>query len=78
MLILRLKNVQASGKTYISPSPMSPPLFQSMSGDDDILDATPRKKKLFSLQNGALQTGLKEMLTEVEGRTKLLGKEYED
>ncbi|EEB10104.1 lipocalin-1 interacting membrane receptor, putative [Pediculus humanus corporis] len=68
----RLENVQKNGKAYISPPPIFPSMFESVTGEDDILENTPKKKKLFSLQNGALQMGLKLMLSKVEKKTKLL------
>lgn len=53
---------------------MSPPDCTSLSGEDDILESTPRRRKILSLQNGALQMGLNEMLSEIENRSKTLGK----
>ena len=51
-------------------------MFESVTGEDDILENTPKKKKLFPLQNGALQMGLKLMLSKVEKKTKLLGMKF--
>lgn len=71
----RIENVQTTGKSYISPAPMSPPDCTSLSGEDDILESTPRRRKILSLQNGALQMGLNEMLNEMENRSKTLDKQ---
>nr|CAD7606780.1 unnamed protein product [Timema genevievae] len=63
----RLTLARTTGRTYLSPPPMSPPP-SAMSCDD--LDST-----VMGLQNGALQSGLGEALSRVERRRRILDKQ---
>ncbi|CAG2058684.1 unnamed protein product, partial [Timema podura] len=62
----RLTLARTTGRTYLSPPPMSPPP-SAMSCDD--LDS------VMGLQNGALQSGLGEALSRVERRRRILDKQ---
>nr|CAD7266967.1 unnamed protein product [Timema shepardi] len=63
----RLTLARTTGRTYLSPPPMSPPP-SAMSCDD--LDST-----VMGLQNGALQSGLGDALSRVERRRRILDKQ---
>jgi hypothetical protein len=51
------------------------PQVNNTSDVDVLVSNSPRRRKLLLLQNGALQTGLKEMLCEVEEKCRLLDKQ---
>uniref|UniRef100_T1HA65 RRM domain-containing protein n=1 Tax=Rhodnius prolixus TaxID=13249 RepID=T1HA65_RHOPR len=59
----RLRQVIENGKTYMKPEPMCPPLSKDSVEDDH---------SLYSLQNGALQIGLKHRLDVVKKNRQLL------
>ncbi|XP_022919593.1 protein Lilipod [Onthophagus taurus] len=65
----RLKHAQYTGKSYVSPSPMSLG-FQPPVQDEYNLPNT-----LLRLRNGELQSGLSVRLTEVETKRKILDKQ---
>jgi hypothetical protein len=66
----RLSLATATGKSYVSPAPMCP-LPVSPGSEGDIMKIPP--DGLMKLQNGALQSGLGEMLSEIQSRRKVLG-----
>lgn len=66
----RLKHVQMTGKSYVSPAPMSLGLERPPVQDDDYH----LPDNLLKLQNGELASGLGERLIEIETMRKLLGK----
>ena len=66
----RLMQATSTGKSYMSPAPMCP-LPVNTGSEDDSLENPP--KGLMTLQNGALQSGLGEMLSNVQLKRKLLG-----
>lgn len=69
----RLKHAQVTGKSYMSPAPMSlnqaKPILQ---------DEYETPGELFRLRNGKLQSALGLRLTEVEVKRRLLGKCFVD
>lgn len=64
----RLRHAQSTGKSYVSPAPMSINECSPYMQDDYDLPSD-----LLKLKNGQLQTGLGTRLTEVETKRKLLG-----
>ncbi|XP_069687432.1 protein Lilipod isoform X2 [Periplaneta americana] len=68
----RLVQATATGKTYVSPSPMCP-LPVSPCCEDDVTESP--IGDLMTLQNGALQSGLGERLSEIQLRRKILDKQ---
>jgi hypothetical protein len=66
----RLSLATATGKSYVSPAPMC--LLPVSSGCEDDTVVNP-PHGLMTLQNGALQSGLGEKLSEIEFRRKVLG-----
>ncbi|XP_066591526.1 protein Lilipod [Prorops nasuta] len=66
----RLQHAKMTGKSYVSPVPMSPPGCGTILEDDEeLLSVSPG---LMSLRNGALQRGLAQRLEDVQKRRKLL------
>lgn len=69
-LCRRLQHAKATGKSYVSPVPMSPPNCNgSLDDEEELLSPNPG---LMCLRNGALQRGLTQRLEEVQMRRKLL------
>ncbi|XP_011313729.1 protein LMBR1L [Fopius arisanus] len=69
----RLEHAQSTGKSYVSPMPMSPPSCNIVPDDDEqLLVPNP---SLMGLKNGALQRGLTQRLNDVQKRSKLLDKQ---
>ncbi|XP_020292441.1 protein Lilipod [Pseudomyrmex gracilis] len=69
----RLQHVKATGKSYVSPVPMSPTAScSSQEEDEPLLSVSPN---LLCLQNGALQKGLSQRLIEVQTRRQLLNQQ---
>lgn len=65
----RLKHVQHTGKSYVSPAPMS------LDGCTPVIhDEYDLPNSILKLRNGELQTGLGSRLTEIETKRRLLGK----
>ncbi|XP_017891116.1 protein Lilipod isoform X5 [Ceratina calcarata] len=66
----RLQHAKATGKSYVSPVPMSIPNCGSvLEEDDELLNPNP---SLMCLRNGALQRGLSQRLEDVQKRRKIL------
>ncbi|XP_043289691.1 protein Lilipod [Venturia canescens] len=66
----RLQHAKATGKSYVSPVPMSPPgCNTSLDDEEELLCPNPG---LMCLRNGALQRGLSQRLEEVQMRRKVL------
>ncbi|XP_015591359.1 protein Lilipod [Cephus cinctus] len=66
----RLEHAKATGKSYVSPAPMSPPACGAVVDDEEEI---PRPNPgLMCLRNGALQRGLALRLVDVQRRRKLL------
>lgn len=71
--ILRLQHVKATGKSYVSPVPMSPPDCGSFTEEDEpLLSVNP---SLMCLRNGALQKGLAERLQDIQRQRQLLDRQ---
>ncbi|KAJ9579896.1 hypothetical protein L9F63_004447, partial [Diploptera punctata] len=68
----RLMQATSTGKSYLSPAPMCP-LPVSPGSEDDVTENPPNG--LMNLQNGALQSGLGERLSNVQLKRKLLDKQ---
>ncbi|PSN43707.1 Protein Lilipod [Blattella germanica] len=68
----RLMQATATGKSYLSPAPMCP-LPVSPGSEDDVMENP--LNGLMTLQNGALQSGLGERLSDIQMRRKLLDKQ---
>lgn len=64
----RLKHVQHTGKSYVSPAPMSLDECTPVIRDEYDLS-----NSVLKLRNGELQTGLGSRLTEIETKRRLLG-----
>ncbi|CAK9811715.1 Protein Lilipod [Anthophora plagiata] len=64
----RLQHAKATGKSYVSPVPMSIPTY-SVLEDDELLNASPN---LMCLRNGALQRGLAQRLDDIQKRRNTL------
>ncbi|XP_078036427.1 LMBR1-like protein lilipod [Augochlora pura] len=64
----RLEHAKATGKSYVSPVPMSIPAC-SILEDDELLNVNP---SLMCLRNGALQRGLSQRLEDIQKRRKVL------
>lgn len=65
----RLQHAKATGKSYVSPVPMSIPAYGSVLEDDELLNVNP---SLMCLRNGALQRGLSQRLEDVQHRRRTL------
>ena len=65
----RLQHAKATGKSYVSPVPMSIPAYGSVLEDDELLSVNP---SLMCLRNGALQRGLSQRLEDVQNRRRIL------
>lgn len=66
----RLSQARATSKSYVSPAPMCPlPVHPGC--EDDVMENP--SNGLMTLQNGALQSGLGERLSEIQSRRKVLG-----
>ncbi|XP_076178974.1 LMBR1-like protein lilipod isoform X2 [Ptiloglossa arizonensis] len=65
----RLEHAKATGKSYVSPVPMSISACGSMLEDDELLNVNP---SLMCLRNGALQRGLTQRLEDIQKRRKVL------
>lgn len=69
----RLEQAKATGKSYVSPVPMSPPECDALAHDDEeLLCPNPG---LLCLRNGALQKGLTQRLKDIQNRRKILDTE---
>ena len=71
-LIFRLQHVKVTGKSYVSPVPMSPATncgWLPHEDDEPLLCISPG---LLCLRNGALQKGLSQRLDDVQKRRQLL------
>jgi hypothetical protein len=66
----RLSQARATSKSYVSPAPMCPLPVHPGCEDDDVAK---QSNGLMGLQNGALQSGLAERLSEIQSRRKALG-----
>ncbi|KOC68425.1 Protein LMBR1L, partial [Habropoda laboriosa] len=64
----RLQHAKTTGKSYVSPVPMSIPTC-SVLEDDELLNAKP---SLMCLRNGALQRGLTQRLEDIQKRRSTL------
>lgn len=64
----RLKHVQSTGKSYVSPAPIVVDGCGNFAQDEFVLP-----EGLLKLRNGQLQAGLGARLTEIEMKRKLLG-----
>jgi hypothetical protein len=69
----RLEHAKATGKSYVSPVPMSPPGCGNLApdGDDDEEPLCPNPD-LMCLRNGALQRGLAQRLDDIQKRRHTL------
>ncbi|KAJ8668335.1 hypothetical protein QAD02_009998 [Eretmocerus hayati] len=67
----RLDHARATGKSYVSPVPMSPPGGSDYEPDDEGSPLCP-KPGLMSLRNGELQRGLAQRLEDIKRRRKTL------
>lgn len=65
----RLKHVQNTGKSYVSPSPIAVNCCGPIAQDEFVLP-----EELLKLRNGKLQAGLGAKLTEIEMKRKVLGR----
>lgn len=66
----RLQHAKATGKSYVSPVPMSIPNCGSVLEDDEpLLSPNPN---LMCLRNGALQRGLSQRLEDIQKRRRIL------
>ncbi|XP_076762132.1 LMBR1-like protein lilipod [Xylocopa sonorina] len=65
----RLQHAKTTGKSYVSPVPMSISTCGSMLEEDELLNASP---SLMCLRNGALQRGLTERLEDIQKRRNIL------
>lgn len=70
--LCRLQHVKATGKSYVSPVPMSLPGDSLMEEDEPLLSVNP---SLMCLRNGALQKGLAERLQDVQRRRQFLDRQ---
>lgn len=68
----RLEHAKATGKSYVSPVPMSPPGCGNLAPDDDEDEPLRPKPGLMSLRNGALQRGLAQRLEDIQKRRRTL------
>ncbi|XP_032678202.1 protein Lilipod [Odontomachus brunneus] len=69
----RLQHVKATGKSYVSPVPMSVPGCGSLIEEDEpLLSMNP---SLMCLRNGALQKGLAERLEDIQKQRQLLDRQ---
>ncbi|XP_012266650.1 protein Lilipod [Athalia rosae] len=66
----RLQHATATGKSYVSPAPMSPPTCGTIVEDEEELPIA--NPGLMCLKNGALQRGLTQRLEYIQQRRKLL------
>lgn len=70
--LLRLQHVKTTGKSYVSPVPMSTAIscgWSTHEDDEPLLCISPG---LLCLRNGALQKGLSQRLDDVQRRRQLL------
>ncbi|KAL2746170.1 protein Lilipod [Vespula maculifrons] len=65
----RLQHAKTTGKSYVSPVPMSLPGCNTMVEDDELLNLSPG---LMCLRNGALQRGLAQRLEDVQKKRNIL------
>ncbi|XP_003397105.1 protein Lilipod [Bombus affinis] len=65
----RLQHAKATGKSYVSPVPMSIPTYGLVLEDDEFLNVNP---SLMCLRNGALQRGLAQRLEDIQKRRSIL------
>lgn len=65
----RLQHAKATGKSYVSPVPMSIPAYGTVLEEDELLNVNP---SLMCLRNGALQRGLSQRLEDIQKRRKIL------
>ncbi|XP_046833604.1 protein Lilipod isoform X2 [Vespa velutina] len=65
----RLQHAKATGKSYVSPVPMSLPGCNATVEDDELLNLSPG---LMCLRNGALQRGLAQRLEDVQKKRNIL------
>ncbi|XP_043587512.1 protein Lilipod isoform X2 [Bombus pyrosoma] len=65
----RLQHAKATGKSYVSPVPMSIPTCGLVLEDDEFLNVNP---SLMCLRNGALQRGLAQRLEDIQKRRSIL------
>lgn len=65
--MFRLDQVTMNGSTFMSPEPMLERKEQNM---------TPTERKLWTLQNGKLKSGLTDRITIYQDRLEVLGKNY--
>lgn len=65
----RLQHAKATGKSYVSPVPMSILTCGLIFEDDEFLKANPN---LMCLRNGALQNGLTQYLKNIQKRRNIL------
>lgn len=65
----RLEHAKATGKSYVSPVPMSIPACGSVLEDEELFHVNP---SLMCLRNGALQRGLSQRLKDIQKRRKIL------
>ena len=73
LLFFRLEHAKTTGKSYVSPVPMSPSSCDTVAHDEEeLLFPNPG---LMSLRNGALQKGLTQRLEDIQKRRKLLDKQ---
>lgn len=68
----RLKHVQSTGKSYVSPAPIAVDGCGPIVQDEFVLP-----DGLLKLKNGQLQAGLGARLTEVEVKRKVLGELFD-
>lgn len=76
----RLKHVQITGRSYVSPAPMSmddknTPIFHQNNDPQGHFDDYKLPESLLRLRNGELLSGLGRKLSEIEMRRKLLDKQ---
>ncbi|XP_050491575.1 LMBR1-like protein lilipod isoform X2 [Bombus vancouverensis nearcticus] len=65
----RLQHAKATGKSYVSPVPMSIPTCGLVLEDDEFLNVNP---SLMCLRNGALQRGLAQRLEDIQKHRSIL------